>query len=331
MTSASLSRRQMLALASTTLASAGLALPSVSRSAGERLSGRPVRVIVPFPAGGSGDTSTRMVTEMLARKLGVPVVVDNKPGADSMIAVQELLRSAPDGHTIMFGTPSALLYTPQLTPRKPPYDPLKDLAPITHFSSFSYFVYVNDELPVKSMGELVEYVHKNPNKVAYGTGDSTQLVAMAQLCTQAKLAMIHVPYKGSSAAFLDFISNRIQVMIAGFELVEQSKGKARPLATLLTERSAVLPDVPALSESGLAPVTTKPWSAFFAPAKTPQPIIEQLNAAFTSTFQDPKLQEFFKSRGSILSASTPEAMHQILVDQMPVFAQAIKAFNLQRD
>ncbi len=331
MTPTCLSRRQLLALASTTLTGSSLALSSPAWAATDKLSGRPVRVIVPFPAGGGGDISTRMVTDVVAGKLGVPVVVDNKPGGDGVIAVQELLRSAPDGHTIMFGTPSALLYTPQLTPKKPPYDPLKDMVPITHFSSFSYFIYANEELPVKTMGELVEYVHKNPGKVAYGTGDSTQLVAMAQLSAQAKLDMIHVPYKGTSAAFVDFIGNRIQIMVGGFELVEQSKGKARPLATLLTERSTILPSVPTLAEAGLAPVTTKPWSAFFAPAKTPRSIIDQLNAAFAAAYQDAKLQAFFKSRGSALEASTPEAMHQLLVEQMPVFARAIKTFNLYRE
>lgn len=331
MTETSLSRRQLLALASTTLAGSALTLPSTAWSAPEELADRPLRVIVPFPAGGGGDTATRMVTDALAKQIGVPVVVDNKPGGDGVIAVQELLRSTPDGHTIMFGTPSALLYTPQLTPKKPPYDPLKDLVPITHFSSFTYFIYANDELPVKTMGELVDYVHKNPGKIAYGTGDSTQLVAMAQLSSQAKLDMIHVPYKGSSAAVVDFIGNRIQVMVGGFELVDQSKGKARPLATLLTERSPILPDVPTLTEAGLAPVTTKPWTAFFAPAGTPSAVIAQLNAAFAVAFQDRKVQAFFKARGSVVEGSTPEAMRQILVNQMPVFAQAIKTFNLYRD
>ena len=326
----SLSRRQLLALTSATLAGAGMGLPGAARAAADKLSDRAVRIIMPFPAGGSGDTSTRMIAEALSAQLHVPVIIDNRPGGDGVIAVQELLRSAPDGHTLMFGTPSALLYTPQLT-KKPPYDPLKDLAPITHFSSFTYFIYVNEELPVKTMAELVAYVHKNPGKVAYGTGDSTQLVAMAQLCAQAKLDMIHVPYKGTSAAFTDFVGNRIQVMVSGFELVEQSKGKARPLATLLPERSPILPNVPTLAEAGLTPLTTKPWSAFFAPAKTPRPIIDQLNAAFAAAFKDPKLQEYFKVRGSVLQSSTPEAMQQLLVEQMPVFAQAIKTFDLYRN
>lgn len=324
-----LSRRQLIAIGSAT--AAGLLTTKPAWASSQLAANQPVRIIVPFPAGGGGDISTRMVAEALASKLGNPVVVENKPGGDGVIAVQELLRAAPDGHTIMFGTPSALLYTPQLTPKKPPYDPLKDLVPITHFSSFTYYVYVNDQVPVQTMAELVQYVQKNPGKLAYGTGDSTQLVAMAQLCAQARLDMVQVPYKGSSAAFVDFIGNRIQVMVGGFELLEQSKGKARPVATLLSERSANLPDVPTLAESGLAPLTTRPWTAFFAPGKTPRPVLDQLAAAFAAAFQEPKLQEFFKSRGSILQASTPEAMTRILEDQMPIFADAIKTFNLYRD
>lgn len=325
------SRRRILMLASTALAGSSLALPLSAWADGEKLAGRPVRIIVPFPAGGGGDISTRMVAEGLARQLGVPVVVENKPGGDGVIAVNELLRSSPDGHTIMFGTPSALLYTPQLTPKNPPYDPLKDLTPITHFSTFAYFIYVSNQLPVKTMDEFVDYVHKNPDKLAYGTGDSTQLVAMAQLCAQAKLDILHVPYKGSSAAFTDFMGGRIQVMVNGFDMVEQSKGKGIPLATLLPQRSPLLPNVPTLAEAGLAPVTTRAWTAFFAPGKTPRPIIDQLNAAFVETFKEPKIQEFFNARGSAVSSSTPEAMHQLLAGQMPVFASAIKALNLYKD
>ena len=239
------SRRQFLGLLGAGLAGSALVLPGAA-SAADTLGSRPVRIIVPFPAGGGGDTLTRMVGDALSQQLKLPVVVENKPGGDGVIAVQELLRAAPDGHTIMFGTPSALLYTPQLTPKRPPYDPLKDLAPITHFSSFTYYVYVSDALPVKTMGELVDYVRKHPGKVAYGTGDSTQLVAMAQLCDQAKLDMIHVHYKGTSQAFTDFMGGRIQVMVGGFDLEEQSKGKALPLATLLPERSPLKPNVPTL-------------------------------------------------------------------------------------
>lgn len=331
MNQASPTRRRILMLASTALAASGLALPFSAWADGEKLSNRAVRILVPFPPGGGGDIATRMVADGLARQLGVPVVVENKPGGDGIIAVNELLRSQPDGHTIMFGTPSALLYTPQLTPRKPPYDPLKDLTPITHFSTFAYFVYVSDQLPVKTMDEFVNYVHKNPGKLAYGTGDSTQLVAMAQLSAQAKLDMVHVPYKGSSAAFTDFMGGRIQVMVNGFEMVEQSKGKGIPLATLLPERSPLLPNVPTLAESGLAPVTTRAWTAFFAPGKTPRAVIDQLNAAFVEVFKDPKIQDFFKSRGSTVSSSTPEAMRQLLAEQLPIFASAIKTLNLYKD
>ncbi|MFD1710699.1 tripartite tricarboxylate transporter substrate binding protein [Ottowia sp. GY511] len=327
----SIRRRQVLAGAASTLVAPWLTHATPALAASEKLGTRPVRIIVPFPGGGGGDSSTRVMAEPLAAYLNVPVIVDNRPGGDGVIAVQELLRAPADGHTIMFGTPSALLYTPQLTPKRPPYDPLKDLTPISHFSSLAYFIYVNDQVPVKTMAELVDYVHKNPGKLAYGTGDSTQLVSMAQLRSQANLDMIHVPYKGSSNAYVDFIGNRIQIMIGGFELVEQSKGKARPVATLLSKRSALLPEVPTLAESKLAPVTTRAWTALFAPGKTPMPIVEQLSAACAAVFSEAKLQEYFKARGSVLEASSPDAMRKILIEQMPVFAHAIKTYNLYKE
>ncbi len=328
---ANFSRRQWLARAGTTLIGAVLTASNLAHAADATLGTRPVRVLVPFPAGGGGDIATRMVTDALAQQLKIPVVVENRPGGDGVIAVQELLRAAPDGHTILFGTPSALLYTPQLTPKKPPYDPLKDLTPITHFTSFTYFIYISNELPVKTITELVDYVHQHPGKVVYGTGDSTQLVAMAQLCDQAKLDMLHVHYKGTSQAFTDFMGGRIQVMVGGVDLEDQFKGKALPVVTLMPERSPLRPNVPTLGEVGLTPITIQPWTAFFAPAKTPRPIIEQLNKGFAATFQNPKLQDFFKSRGSVLKASTPEAVHEILVEQLPVFAKAIKTLNLHKE
>ena len=302
------SRRQFLGLLGAGLAGSALVLPGAA-SAADTLGSRPVRIIVPFPAGGGGDTLTRMVGDALSQQLKLPVVVENKPGGDGVIAVQELLRAAPDGHTIMFGTPSALLYTPQLTPKRPPYDPLKDLAPITHFSSFTYYVYVSDALPVKTMGELVDYVRKHPGKVAYGTGDSTQLVAMAQLCDQAKLDMIHVHYKG---AYRRSPTSWAGASGDGRRLIwkEQFKGKALPLATLLPERSPLKLNVPALSEAGLA-VTTGLDGVL---CRKHPPIIDQLNKAFAATFRTPSCGTS-SSHGSV-QASTP-GIHELLVEQLP--------------
>ena len=285
---------------------------------------KPIRVLVPFPPGGGGDISVRLVAKSLATALGVPIIVDNKPGADGAIAAAELMRSSPDGHTIMFGSPSALLFVPLTHLTKPPYDTLKDFEPISHFLSFTYFLYVNDAVPASTMDEFLAYVRRNPGKIAYGTGDSTQIIALAQLSQQAKLDMINVPYKGTSQALQDFVGGRIQVMVSGIETIETTKGKAKPLAVLLPKRSALRSDVPTFAEAGLRQVNLRPWTGFFAPANTPKNVLERLSSQMALVFKQPELQEFFSSRGSILESSTPEAMRDILIEQIPVWRDAIK-------
>lgn len=313
-----LSRRQLLAFGTAALASAQL--PVRAQSA---FPSKPMRVIVPFPAGGGGDIVVRLAAKPLSIALGVPMVVDNKPGGDGVIAAQELMRSPADGHTIMFGSPSALLYVPLTHLTKPPYDTLKDFAPISHFTSFSYFLFINDEVPAKTLEEFVAYVRRNPGKVAYGTGDSTQIIAMAQLCMQAKLDMIHVPYKGTAQALTDFVGGRIQVMMGTNENADQAKGKAKALAVLLPKRSGLRPDVPTFAEAGLRQVNLKPWTGFFAPAATPKVVLDRLSSQMISTFKQPELQEFFSARGSVLEGSTPETMREILVEQIPVWRDSI--------
>ena len=284
---------------------------------------RTIRILVPFPAGGAGDVAVRLVAKPLSAALGQPVVVENKPGGDGVIAVQELLRSAPDGHTLMFGTPSALLYVP-LTNSKPPYDSLKDLDPVSHFSSFTYFIYVSDELPIRSLEELIAFARANPGKLAYGTGDSTQIVAMAQICQQANLDMVHVPYKGTSQVVTDFVGGRLQLMVSSVEAIEQTRGKARPLAVLLPRRSTLKPEVPTFAEAGLRSVTLRPWTAFFAPGGTPRPVLDKLSATMATVFRQPDLVEFFGVRGSVLESSSPDALRALLVEQMPIWRDAIR-------
>ena len=318
------SRRQILELGTAGLAMAaplGLRAQPVFPS-------KLIRILVPFPAGGAGDQIVRLVAKPLGAALGVAVVVDNKPGADGAIAVSELMRSTPDGHTIMFGSPTALLFVPLTHLTKPPYDTLRDFEPISHFTSYSYFLFVNDELQVKTMEEFLAHVRKNPGKVAYGSGDSTQIVAMAQLCSQAKLDMIHVPYKGTSQVVTDFIGGRIQAVIGSVEIAELTKGKGKPLAVLLPKRSPLRPEVPTFTEAGLRTVTLRPWTGFFAPANTPKGVVDRLSKEMTTVFRQPDLQEYFSSRGGFLESSSPEVMRDILIEQIPVWRDAIKFAKL---
>ena len=285
---------------------------------------RAIRILVPFPAGGGGDVSVRMVTKPLSEALGVPIVVDNKPGGDGTIAAGDLLRSAPDGHTLLFGTPTSMLYAPLINASKPPYDPLKDFEAVSNFTSFTYFMFVNDTVPVDTIEGFIDYVRKHPGKVAYGTGDSTSMIGMAQFQMFGKLDMTHVPYKGGAQAVVDFAGGRLQVILGSLDLVSQLQGKARPLVVLLPRRSVLRPQIPTFGEIGLSQVNLLPWTGFFAPARTPRPILEKLSTEMTKVFKRADLQEFFTSRGSILQGSPPEDLKQLVASQLPAWREAIR-------
>lgn len=285
---------------------------------------RPIKIIVPFPAGGAGDTAVRMVTKSLADSMGQQIVVDNKPGGDGVIAAMELLRSAPDGYTLMFGTATPLIYTPLIRASKPPYDPLADFSPVSMFSSFTYFLHVHKSVPAKNIQEFMAYVRSNPGKVAYGTGDSTSIVTMAQMQLHAQLDMTHIPYKGGAQAFADFAAGRIQAMVGPLDLDDKMQGKSHPLAVLQAKRSPLRPDTPTLAEIGFPKVNILAWTGFFAPAKTPQPILEQLSSEMVKVFKRPDLQDTFLKMGSNLEGSTPAALGAILKSQLPVWKEAIQ-------
>lgn len=283
---------------------------------------KPIRMIMPFPPGGGADSAVRMVAERLAKALGVQVVVDNRPGAEGILAVNELRAAPPDGHTLMFGSPSALLYVPQ-TRTRPPYDPLRDLQPISHFTSFTYFLFVNETIPAKTFVEFVEYARKHPGKVAYGAGDATAHMVTALMAMHSKLDLNYIPYKGVTQATQDFAGGRIQIMVGGVDTAYQLKDKAVPIAVFTPQRSPLRPEVPTVTELGYPQVKLRPWTAFFAPAGTPKAIIDRLADELGKVFAAPDLQEFFTKRGSQLRASTPEAMRDLLVEQMPVWREAI--------
>ena len=292
---------------------------------------KPLRIVVPFPAGGAGDTSVRMIAKPLSEAFGQSVIVDNKPGGDGTIAGLELMRSPPDGYTIMFSTASPMIYVPLVHASKPPYDPLKDFAPVSYFSSFTYFLYVHESVPVKTLGELVAYAKANPGKLNYATGDSTSIIAMAQLTLGAGIDMVHVPYKGGAPALTDLIGGRVQMMLGSIDMEQQLRGKAHAIAVLLPKRSPLKPDVPTFAEGGVPQVSLLPWSGFFAPANTPLPLRERIAADLAKTYKRPEVVDYFSRTGGVLESSAPDALGALLKTQYGIWRDMIKAAKIPTD
>ena len=195
---------------------------------------KPLRLVVPFAAGGAADLAARLIAQQMSQSLGKPMVVENRGGADGAIAGVEVARSAPDGYTLFMATASPLSYVPSVK-RNPPYDPLLDFTPISYFATFTFFMMVHPSVPVTNMTELINYARTNPGKLSYATGNTTSILAMAQFNAANKLSMVHVPYKGEAQAVADLVPGRVQLMWATPAVLPQlTKAGMKPLAVLLS-------------------------------------------------------------------------------------------------
>lgn len=250
---------------------------------------KPIRIVVPYAAGGSTDTLARMLGERLAQRLGQPVVVDNRPGASEQLAFPVVTKAAPDGHTLLLSTLTGLAVNPGLYGPKLPYDPQKDLAPVLLAASVASVVVVHPSVPVKTMGELAAYLKANPGKVAYasaGNGTPSHL-GMEYYKRQNGVDPVHLPYKGGAPALLELVGGQVQVMMA---LVPEAMphvkaGRLRALAVTSPKRLPAHPDVPTVVESGGKDFDMTFWFAFMAPAGTPADVVAKLNQALNAALQ----------------------------------------------
>src|ERR1700704_376868 len=208
-------------------------------SAAAQYPSNPIRLVVPFPPGGAADLTARVVSQPLSIALGQAVVLDYKAGADGAIAGSDVMRSAPDGYTLLFGTNTGMCAAPAMR-KTPPYDPLADFTPVALVGKFGFFVFTNaDSVPAKTLAELVAHIRANPGKLNYGTGNSTSILASAQLVAIERLHIAHIPYKGDAQASADLLGGRLQMLIGtpGTLLPHAKEGRVRALATLLPTRS----------------------------------------------------------------------------------------------
>jgi tripartite-type tricarboxylate transporter receptor subunit TctC len=274
---------------------------------------KPIRIVVPFAAGGTSDVLARTLGEKLTGIWGQPVLVDNRPGADGNLGADAVAKAAPDGHTLLLVDISTLTVSP-LVMAKLSYDPIKDLTPVTMISFSAHALVVNPALPVKSVSELVAYSRANPDKLNFAAGNQVTRLVAEHLKRSANLNMLSVPYKGGAAALNAVIGGEVQVTLVGLlaSLPQVQGNKLRAIATTGPKRSDVLPQVPTLAESGLPGFVSGSWQGLLAPAGTPPAVIAKLNAAVVAVFREPALKAKLAGQGTEVVGDTPEHFAAVL-------------------
>ncbi len=291
---------------------------------------KPVRIIVPFSAGSGTDVITRVLAQPLQQSLGKTFVIDNRPGADGALAGEIVARAPADGYTLLMATNSPLSAVPHLR-KNPPYDALKDFAPISMVGRYTFLLAVNANVPVKSMRELFDHARANPGKLNYGTGNTGGIVMVAMMNSMAGVKMTHVPYKSEPPAVVDLISGQVQVMITSFTTVASHlrEGRIRALAVALNQRSAMLPNVPTIAEAGLPKFGITPWAGVFAPARTPKAVVDKLSHEFNVALKRADIRAQLDQQAFASEGSTPEVLDAWVKSQFSIWGAAMREAGIQ--
>ena len=310
----------------------GLSLAAVLPVEAQVYPSRPIRFIVPYTPGGLGDSFARAVGDELAKRLGQPVVIDNRPGASQAIGAEATAKAPPDGHTIFMGTQSGLVIN-TIARKQLPYDPVRDLAPVTMLFTTPLYLVVHPSVPAHSVRELIALARAKPGKLTFasiGTG-SSQHLAGEMLRARAEVDIVHVPYKGSSPAMTDLLGGQVDMMFEGgvSSLPQVRSGKLRALATTGRRRADAMPALPTMAEAGVADFEFTVWFALIVPAATPRPIIERLNREVGEVLRTRELKEKFAPAGIEITPSTPEELSERIRADLPYYGKLMREAGIQ--
>ncbi|MFL5066165.1 MAG: Bug family tripartite tricarboxylate transporter substrate binding protein [Xanthobacteraceae bacterium] len=292
---------------------------------------RPVRIIVPFPAGGNSDAVARIVAQRLGEVFGQQFVVESRPGAGGALAAESVARAPADGYTLFMATLGQIAVIPKIS--KTSYDPVKDLAPISNIGTNPFVLLVNPSVPATNVRELVDYARSRSDKLTYvsaGPGSMVNL-SMAMFLHRAGIDMIPVSYKGGAAPLTDVIAGHVSSFFPNLSVVlpQAKTGAIRLLAVSSEQRSAQLPEVPTFIESGFPGFHVLTWNGLMAPAGTPKPIIDRLAKEVGKAVKDPAIAERLVHNGIDPLGNSPEEFAAMIARDMAMWADAIKAAGVQ--
>jgi tripartite-type tricarboxylate transporter receptor subunit TctC len=305
-----------------------VALTAIAPAAAQPYPTRPVRFVVPFAPGGSTDTLARTIALKLSDTFGQQVVVDNRSGGNGNIGMEIVAHSPPDGHTIVLGYIANLAIGPSLY-AKLPFDPIRDFAPITQLAESPNILVAHPSLPVKSFREVIAYAKANPKKLSFASAGVASVGHLTGelLNNMAGIDMVHVPYKGSGQAVIDLLGGQVQLMFSGMSSVMQhvKAGKLKPLAVTGAKRSAAVPDVPTIAESGFPGFEATAWYGVLAAAKTPRPIVTKLHDEIVKTLALPDVKQRLEGVGFEIVGGTPEAFGAYIKSEIRKWEKVVKA------
>lgn len=321
------SRRQALRVF--VAGAAALAVPALQAQA---FPAKPLRLVVGFAPGGAADVVTRIIAKGLGAQLGQQVIVDNKAGAEGIIAAQEVLRAPPDGYTFLLGTNTAMVAVPSLRPN-PPYDPFKAFTPLGMAGEFSMFLAVSPTLPSRNLNEFLDHVAANPGKYNSGSSNSAAELAMLQLLGTRNAKVVNVRYKGDAQAMTDLVSGQIHMMFSTGTLTPTfvRDGRIKSLVTLLPKRSPLLPDVPTGAELGLGKITITPWAGFFGPPGLPADVTDKLNTELRNTLARPEVRDQLVAQGFSGYGMTTSEFTAFFRRQYDGFVTTVREHNVKFD
>src|SRR5438445_3326850 len=308
----------------------GLAFLWISFAAHAQYPNKPVRVVVPFPAGSSTNIVTRVLANSVSQSIDQQLVVDNKAGADGAIAAAEVAKAAPDGYTLLMATNSPMSALPAMN-KSPPYDPVADFTPITDIGRYTFFILVHPSVQAKTLAELIDHARANPGKLNYATGNTTSIVSTAYFASLAGIQLVHVPYKGEPQAVTDLVAGRVQLMFcsSSTSIAQIRNGRLRALVTTLGKRSHMLPEVPTIAEAGMPQFSITSWAGLFGPARMPREVVERLNKEFGAAMARAEVQAAMEKQAFALTPSSPEQLAAFVKEQMESYRRILRAAGVE--
>lgn len=292
-----------------------------------------IKLVSPYPPGGTTDILARLIQPGLSKELGVTIVVENRPGASSNIGTQHVSDAAGDGCSLLLGNNTGVVINRNLYDLRT--DPIKGLAPIGMVASVPLVLYTNNNLPVDSFEQLIDYARKNPGKLSYASGGSgsPQHLMGELLKIEQKIDVVHIPYKGQGPAMQDVVGGQVPMAFETTSVIvpQLSSGRIKALATTSATRPTNLPNTPTLKELGMPNFVTENWYGLFTSSKTPEPLVAQLNTALNSVLASEQVRDRLQTMGSLVPQTSAAEFKQFIDQEIPVWESVVKQSNAKVD